>query len=249
MSHYFRKLFRSFGGNVNVKVDLSNYATKNWFKKCDTHWYFKFCTKTKLASLKTELDKLVPIPVDLSKLSDIVKNDVKKTVFDQLVAKVNNIDKTELEKKISDVIDFVKEAKLTELENKIPDISNLATKVALNTVENKIPSVSSLVKKTDYNTKITEMENKLNRNYNKYITTAEFNKLAEDLFDVRVAQANWITKMDFDAKLSRINRKINLLKMNWQSEKHFIETSKWQKSFWRRWYSKLFSISATKQVF
>ena len=132
----------------------------------------------------------MPVPVDLSKLSDIVKNDVKKTVFDQLVAKVNNIDKTELEKKISDVIDFVKEAKLTELENKIPDISNLATKVALNTVENEIPSVSSLVKKTDYNTKITEMENKLNRNYNKYITTAEFNKLAEDLFDVRVAQAN-----------------------------------------------------------
>ena len=52
------------------------------------------------------------------------------------------------------------------------------------------------------------MENKLNRNYNKYITTAEFNKLAEDLFDVRVAQANLITKMNFDAKLSRINRKI-----------------------------------------
>ena len=213
MSHYFRKLFRSFGGNINVKVDLSNYATKNWFKKCDTRWYFKFCTKTKLASLKTEvdkldIDKLVPVPVDLSKLSDIVKHDVKKIVFDQLVAKVNNIDKTELEKKISEVTDFVKEAKLTELENKIPDISNLATKVALNTVENKIPSVSSLVKKTDYNTKITEMENKLNRNYNKYITTAEFNKLAEDLFDVRVAQANLITKMDFDAKLSRINRKI-----------------------------------------
>ena len=69
--------------------------------------------------MKTEvdnlhIDKLVPVPVDLSKLSDVVKNDVvKKTVYDKLVAKVNNIDtsdfllktkyntdKTELEKKI-----------------------------------------------------------------------------------------------------------------------------------------------------
>ena len=56
-------------------------------------------------------------------------------------------DKTELENKIPNVTDFVKEAKLTELESKIPDISNLATKAALTTVENKIPDVSNLVKK------------------------------------------------------------------------------------------------------
>ena len=99
---------------------------------------------------------------------------LKKTAYDKLVAKVNNIDtsdfmlktkyntdKTELEKKIPDVTNFVKKAKLTELENKIPDISNLATETALTTVENKIPSVNNLVKKTDYNTKITETENKL----------------------------------------------------------------------------------------
>ena len=58
--------------------------------------------------------------------------------------------------------DFVKEAKLTELENKIPDISNLATEIALTTAENKIPDVSNLVEKTDYNTKVTEIEKKLN---------------------------------------------------------------------------------------
>ena len=58
----------------------------------------KFCIKKKLASLKTEFDKLdivklVPVPLYLSKLSDVVKNDVvKKTVYDKLVAKVNNID-------------------------------------------------------------------------------------------------------------------------------------------------------------
>ena len=86
----------------------------------------------------------------------LLKNDVvKKTVYDKLVAKVNNIDtsdfvlktkyntdKTELEKKIPNVTDFVKKAKLTELENKIPDVSSLATKTALTAVENKIPNVS-----------------------------------------------------------------------------------------------------------
>ena len=106
--------------------------------------------KTNLANLKTEvdkleIDKLAPVPLDLSKLSDVVKNDaVKKTVCDKLVAKVNNTDtsdfvlktkyqtdKTELENKIPNVTYFVKNAKLTELENKIPDVINLATKTAL----------------------------------------------------------------------------------------------------------------------
>ena len=54
-----------------------------------------FALKSSLASLKTEVDKLVPVPVDLSKLSDVVKNDVvKKTVYDKLVAKVNSVDAT-----------------------------------------------------------------------------------------------------------------------------------------------------------
>ena len=95
----------------------------------------------------------------MSKVSDVVKNVVKKTVYDKLAAKVNNIDtsafvlktkyqtdKAELEKKISDLTDFVKKAKL-KLENEIPDVRSLAIKTALTTVENKIPSVSSLVKK------------------------------------------------------------------------------------------------------
>ena len=106
--------------------------------------------------------------------------------------------------------DFAKKAKLTELENKISDVSSLATKTALTAIENKIPSVSNLVKKTDYNTKITETENKLNdHNHDKYITIPEFNTLAADVFNARFAQANLITKTYFDAKLSSINRKIN----------------------------------------
>ena len=120
-----------------------------------------------------------------------------------------NTNKTELENKIPNVIDFVKKPKLTEIENKIPDISNLATKTALTTLENKIPSVSNLVKKTDYNTKVTEIENKLNNhNHDKYIETSEFNKLAGDVCNARLAEANLITKTDFDAKLQSLNRKI-----------------------------------------
>ena len=118
-------------------------------------------------------------------------------------------DKTELEKKIPDVSNLVKKAKLTELENKIPDISSLTTKAALTAVENKIPSVSSLVKKTDYDTKITEIEKKLtDLNHDKDITTPEFHNLAADVFNARLGQVNLITKTDFDAKLSSLNRKI-----------------------------------------
>ena len=105
--------------------------------------------------------------------------------------------------------DFVKKTKITELENKIPDIINLSTKTALTTIENKIPNVSSLVKKTDYNTKVTEIENKLNNhNHGKYIDTSEINKLATDAFNATLAQANLITKIDFEAKLSSLNRKV-----------------------------------------
>ena len=101
MSQYFTKTFKSFGGNINVKVDLSNYVTKADLKNVTHVDTSSFALKTNLASLKTEVDKfdnhkLAPIPVDLSKLSDVVKNDVvKKNVYHKLAAKVNNIDISE----------------------------------------------------------------------------------------------------------------------------------------------------------
>ena len=108
-----------------------------------------------------------------------------------------------------DITNFVKKTKLTELENKIPDVSSLATKTALTAVENKISDLSSLVKKTNYDTKISDLEKKLtDHNHDKYITIPEFNTFAADVFDVTLAQANLITKTDFDAKLLSLKRTI-----------------------------------------
>ena len=165
MNQYRAKSFRSFGGNIKVKVDLSNYATKTDLKNVTHVDSSSFVLKTNLASLNPEvdklvIDKLVPVPVDQSKLRYLKNDLVKKVEYDKLAAKVNNIDtndfvlktkyhtdKTELEIKIPDMTEFIKKTKLTELESEIPGVSSLATKTTLTAVENKIPSVSILVKK------------------------------------------------------------------------------------------------------
>ena len=170
MSQYFCKPYESFGGDIYVEVDLPNYASKADIKNISHVDTSSFALKTNLANLKSEvdkldIDKLVPVPVDLNKLSDVVKNDVvKKDVYNTLVAKVDNVntsgfvlktkydtDKSKLENKIPDTSALVKKTdyntKITEIECKSPDISKLATKSALTTVENKIPDVTNLVKK------------------------------------------------------------------------------------------------------
>ena len=244
MSQYFPTP-SSHKENIKVEIDLSNYATKkdiNYIAHVDTS---NFALKTDLSSSKTKVDKLdieklATVPVDLSKLSNVVKNDFFiKNVYDMLVAKGDNIDTSDfvlktnfntkftgLENKIPNTSGLVNKtdynSKITDIENKIPDISglatktaltavenksasinNLETKTALTTVKNKIPSISGLVKKTDYNTKISDIENILNNyNHEKYVVTSEFNTLAANVFNARLAQANLITKTDFDAKLS-----------------------------------------------
>ena len=83
MGQYFPIPFRSFEGNINVKGDLSNYATKTDLRNITHIDTSSFALKTNLASIKTEVDKLdidqlAPVPADLSKLSDVVKNYVVK---------------------------------------------------------------------------------------------------------------------------------------------------------------------------
>ena len=135
MTQYFPKTHEPFG-NINVRVDLSNYATKEDIKNIMQVHTSGFALKSNLDNLKTEvdkldIDKLKPLPDDVSKLSNVVANEViKKTDY-------NN--------------------KITEIEGKIPDISNLATKTALTIVENKVSNISGLVTKT----KLSAVENKI----------------------------------------------------------------------------------------
>ena len=130
--------------------------------------------------------------------------------------------KKELENKIPDTDGLVKKtdynAKITEIEGKISSISGLTTHATLTTVENKMPNINGLVIKPDYDVKITEIEKKLtDHNHDKYITTPELNNLAADVFNAKLAQANLITKTDFDTDLNRkitANKTKNLLVEN-----------------------------------
>ena len=100
MSQCFPKPYEPFGGDINVKVDLSNYATKTDLKNISHIDVSSYALKSNLASLKTEvdkldIDKLTSVPIDLATLSNVVKDDVvKKTEYNKLVNKVNGIDNT-----------------------------------------------------------------------------------------------------------------------------------------------------------
>ena len=184
MSQYFPKPYKPFGGDINVKVDLPNYATKADIKNISHVDTSSFELKTNLASFRTEVDKLdidtlAPVLVDLSKLSDVVKNDVvKKAVYDKLVAKIKstdtsafvlktnyNMDKKKLEDKIPNTSDLIKKTnynpKIIEIEGKILDVSSLATKTALTTVENKLPNITNLVKKQTMTQKLESLKRNL----------------------------------------------------------------------------------------
>ena len=135
MIQYFPKPYETFGGNINVKVDLYNYATKTDLKNASHVHVSSFALKSKLACLKTEVDKidadkLKTVPIDLAKLSNVVKNDVvKRTEFNKLASKVDNIDTTNFVKKNKyekDGSDF--EDKINRIDKKIPDVTNLVKK-------------------------------------------------------------------------------------------------------------------------
>ena len=106
MRQYFSKPYEPFGGEINVKADLSNYATIANLESATGVDASKLAARSDLAILKAEvdklyIDKLIPVPVDLSKLSDVVKNDDgKKAVYDKVVEKANNIDNSGIVSKI-----------------------------------------------------------------------------------------------------------------------------------------------------
>ena len=124
MSQYFHKPYEPFGGDIDVKVDLSNYAIKVDLKNATGIDTSKLAAKFDLASLKAEVDqidvdKIKTVPIDLSKLNNVVNNEVvKKTMYDKLFANVDDID----------ISGFVSKTKYdtdkSNLENKISDANN-----------------------------------------------------------------------------------------------------------------------------
>ena len=163
MSQDFPKPYEPFGGDINVKIDLSNYATKADVKNITHVDTSSFALITNLANLKTEvdklnIDKLVPVPTDLSQLSAVVKTEVvKKTKYDAKIKKI--------EGEIPDISNVATKSnlntKINKVKNGIPSITGLATTSTLTAVENKIPCISNFVKKTDYDTKVGEIEKRM----------------------------------------------------------------------------------------
>ena len=153
MNKYFPKPYRNFGGNINVKVDSSNYVIKADLKSAAVIDTSKLALKLNLASLEAEkdkinVDKLKTVPVYLSKLSNLVNNEVvKKTVYDKLVAKLNDIDtggfvlKTKYTADKSDL-----EQKISDADKKIPYTNGLVKKqiIMLKLVKQKAKYLVSL---------------------------------------------------------------------------------------------------------
>ena len=130
--------YRSFGRNIKLELDLSSYETKTDLKNVTLVDVSSFASKTNLASLKSEVDKLdiaklTPVPNDLAKSSNIVKNDVvKKNEYNKLVTKVDNIDTTEFVLKTTyDTNKSDLEKEISDADKKTPDISGLVKKQIL----------------------------------------------------------------------------------------------------------------------
>ena len=176
MSYY--PPYKSSSNNVKVELDLTNYATKTDLENITHVDVSSFASKTNLAALKTEVDKidvdkLKTTPIDLAKLSNVVKNDVvKKTDYNAKVTsiegqiagitknKIDNLaDITKL--KAVDTSNFVTRTKFSAdtnaLDDKIDgvekktDVSGLATKTSL----------TSYLQTSTFNSKVTEVENKI----------------------------------------------------------------------------------------
>ena len=227
MSQYFPP-YGSSAGNVKVQLDLINYATKDDVKNITHVDVSSYASKTNLAALKTEVDKidtdkLKTVPNDLAKLSNVVKNEVvKKTDYNTLKSKVDGIDVSNyvgrtkyetdgkaiydkidvVEKKIPVLADFVTTARFNHEKNL------LAIKTALTTVENKIPDVNTLATKTSlnsllpvstFNNKVTELEGKVTTVDNKF---SEFVKKTDYGAEITKIKNDYATNASLDKKLN-----------------------------------------------
>ena len=179
MSNQYYPPYKSSSNNIEVELDLSNYATKKDINDITHVDVSGFASKTNLAALKTEVDKidadkLKTVPVDLAKLSNVVKNEVvKKTDYN---AKVTNIERqiAGVTKNTVDNLADITKLKAVDTNNFVlktklaSDVTTLENKI--DTVDKKIPDISVLATKTNltsylqtatFNSKVTEVANKI----------------------------------------------------------------------------------------
>ena len=166
--------YRPRTNNVKVELSLSNYATKEDLKNITHVDTSSFALKSNLSALKTEVDrldirKLGTIPTDVAKLTNKVANDlVGKTDFNSLKTKVNEneTDNDSLEIKVTNN-HLTTESGINNLKIKVDRIdltkyvlkSNYDTKIG--NLELKIPDISGLLQTSSFNSKVTELENKI----------------------------------------------------------------------------------------
>ena len=175
MSKYFLS-YNNSSENIEVELDLSNYATKKDIKDITHIDASGFGSKTNLAALNTgvdkiDTDKLKAVPDDLAKLTNVVKNEVvKKTDF----SVDDYVKKTKFSSDINSLDD-----KTDKVEKKIPDVSSLETKRNVTTLvknlDNRIDglkikeyakktSLSNYMLTSDFNIKCTDLKTKINAN-------------------------------------------------------------------------------------
>ena len=228
--------YKSSSNNVKVELNLTNYATKTDLKNITHVDVSSFTSKTNLAALKTEVDKidadkLKTVPVDLAKLSNVVKNEVvKKTDYSTKITSIasqiadltkNTVDYladiTKL--KAVDTNNFVLKTKLasdvTTLENKIDtvdkkilDMNRLATKISFN----------DYLQTSAFNSKVTEVENKIKANDTKANTIrsdlTRYAKKSDVATDLTLIKNNYVTNANLTSQLNNLKSQyIKLKKM------------------------------------
>ena len=216
MSNKYFPPYRGTSNDIKVQLDLTNYATKDDVKNIMRVDVSSYATKTNLAALKTEVDKidigkLKTVPNDLAKLSN-VKNDVaKKTTNNTLKNKVDAIDTSGFVTRTKFTTDTnALDDKIDKVEKKIPDISRLATKSSdtrliieqenhTDRVKKKIPDISDLASKTE----LRAVENKI-PDVSGLATGSALTAVENKIPDI----TNLITKTDFDTKLKSVSDRV-----------------------------------------
>ena len=227
MSQYYPP-YRSSRNNIKVELDLANYATKTDLNNITHVDVSSFASKSNLAALKTEVDKIDAVrlkttPTDLAKLTNAIEHDVvKKTDYNTKVTSIeaqiagltkntvdNLADITKL--KAVDTNSFVTRTKFSAdtnalddkidgVEKKSPDISGLATKASLN----------DYAKKADYvsNTSLTSQLNNLKSQHIAIEVTGIDNKTKKNANDILTLK-NELQQKEYDISQNEIGISLN----------------------------------------